>query len=230
MTRLNRRETQLEDVVDNAMATAKSDRQIAVALHDFVRDEIAFGFTPFFDAGSAEQTMKLRVGHCNPQARLMVSLFRLAGLDARFQPVTIKNDVLRGLVTTPPLLSHVYTEVLVDGDWHRLDSYIVDPPLRKAAVMKLRSEGRESGYGCHVSATGSWNGAQDSFSQVATPDMILEEHEAVTDIEEFYRTPEYRHRYGPIRYTTLFAPARLASGWATRLLNTEIERLRDAAQ
>ena len=86
----------LNDVVDNAVASAECERQVAVRLHNFERDESAVGFTPFFDAASAEQTLKLRVGHCNPQARLMVKLFRLAGLSARFQPVTINNDGTSG--------------------------------------------------------------------------------------------------------------------------------------
>ena len=77
--------------------------------------------------------------------------------------MTIDNEILRGVVQAPPRLSHVFTEFYLDGGWFRLDSYIVDPPLRKAALAKLRSEGRKLGYGCHVSANGKWDGTQDSF-------------------------------------------------------------------
>ena len=223
---LNSPATNLDDIVDNAMAGAECERQTAIRLHDYVRDEIRFGFTPYFDAATAERTLKLRVGHCNPQARLMVELFRMAGLKARFQPVTITNAVLRGVIDTPPQLSHVFTEVYVDGDWRRLDSYIVDSPLRAAAIAKLKATGREIGFGCHVSATGTWNGRDNCFSQVATPNMILELHKPVTDIEDFYNSPEYRHRFGPIRYATLLSPARLAAGYVTRYLNAGVERLR----
>jgi transglutaminase-like putative cysteine protease len=110
---------------------------LAIALHNYVRDEIQFGFTPYFDAASPDMTLKLGTGHCNPQAWLMVELFRAAGFQARFRPSTIRNDVLKGLVWTPPILSHVFTEVLVEGSWKRLDSYIADPPFRDAVVRKL---------------------------------------------------------------------------------------------
>ena len=207
--------------------TAPDDVELAVRLHDTVRDRVKFGFTPYFDAASPDVTLRLGVGHCNPQAALMVDLFRAAGFEARFQPVTISNDVLRGVALTPRLLSHVFTEVKINGRWCRLDSYIVDPPLREAAVGQLRAEGRKLGYGCHVEAS-DWDGRSDAFSQIATPDLVLEEHEPVRHIEDFYRSSDYLHAAGGMRYTTLLAPLRAASGATSKLINRPIEELRRA--
>lgn len=219
-----RRQSNLDQIVNDIPAT--SDREVAVALHDYVRDHVAFGFTPYFDAATPEQTLALGIGHCNPQASLIVALLRRAGLKARFQPVTIDNKVLYGAIQAPPRLSHVFTEVLIGDAWQRLDSYIVDLPLCRAAVSRLKSENRELGYGCHVDATGIWNGIHDSYSQVATPQMILEVHEPVDRIETFYASRAYRHRVGPLRFSSILAPARIATKHLTPLLNAGIERIR----
>ena len=114
----------------------------------------------------------------------------------------------------------------IGNRWIRLDSYIVDPKLRAVAVAELKREGRELGYGCHVSATEEWDGHSDSYSQVATPQMTLELHEPVENIEEFYRSTSYKHRIGPISLDLLFAPARIVSPLALRLMNFQVDRLR----
>ncbi|MFN2098518.1 transglutaminase-like domain-containing protein [Altererythrobacter sp. MF3-039] len=205
-----------------------SDKALAIAIHDFVRDEIAFGFTPYFDAASPATTLKLKVGHCNPQARLVVALFREAGFEARFQPVTISDEVLRGAVSAVPRLSHVFAEVRVDGKWVRLDSYIADPALRTAAVERLECEQRVLGYGCHVSATGKWDGKSDSFSQVATPDLIEELHEPVSEIEDFYRSDKYLHRGGPLTFDTMFALGRPLPDLFMTVMNRRLNALRES--
>lgn len=220
------RHPDLYGIVDRAMKSSGSDRQLAIKLHDAVRDTIAFGFTPYFDAAGPQKTLALGVGHCNPQARLMVELFRLAGLTARFRPATISDSILRGIVTAVPRLSHVFTEVKMADTWLRLDSYIIDPPLRRAAVAKLRSEKKEIGYGCHVAAEGTWNGTSDCFSQVADPQMILELHDPVDDIEAFFASKAYRHRAGPMSFNLLLAPWRLVAPLAIPVLNARVERLR----
>lgn len=215
--------------IANAVSGGSSNlREAAVKLHDYVRDNVLFGFTPYFDAATADQTLRYARGHCNPQARLMVELFRVVGLDARFRPVTIDNKVLRGVIITPRLLSHVFTEVRIEDHWIRLDSYIVDPELRVKALEKLTAEGRELGYGCHASATGEWDGISDSYSQVATPEMIVELHRPYDDIEEFYASPEFLHRRVGLRFSQMMAPWRLAANLSTKLINVGVDRVREA--
>lgn len=216
----------IQYIVSQAKHNTATQQDLAVVLHNYVRDKVLFGFTPYFDAAKPEQTLSLGVGHCNPQARLMVALFREAGISARFRPVTINNEVLRGAVETPARLSHVFTEVKVANDWIRLDSYIVDPQLRSAAVRRLNREERVLGYGAHVSATGEWDGESNAYSQVATQDMILELHEPVEDIDEFYRSPTYLHRAGKAPFSVLMAPAKLFKTRFSKVMNHRIERLR----
>ena len=157
----------------------------------------------------------------------MVALFREANIPARFRPATINNEVLRGAVRTPNKLSHVFTEVFLNEKWLRLDSYIVDPRLRRHVVERLKQDDKLLGYGTHVTATGEWDGQSDAYSQVATPDMILELHEPVETIEEFYQSSNYLHRTLNIPFSTLMAPARLYKTTFSKLMNYRIERLRN---
>lgn len=213
-------------IVEDARTRVGTGTPLAVALHNYVRDKVAFGFTPYFDAATADMTLKLGAGHCNPQARLMVELLRTAGFEARFRPSTITNAILKGVAFTPPQLSHIFTEVRMNNNWVRIDSYIADPPLRRAAVEKLEREDLDYGFGCHRTATGDWDGTQDAFSQIADQDMIVELHDPVENIETFYRSDAYKHRTGPFSYNLIFAPGRLMPSLAMTSLNRRVNALR----
>jgi len=110
----------IQAVVCNAKSKTNNQLEIAIALHNYVRDKVLFGFTPYFDVAEPSETLNLGLGHCNPQAKLMVALFREANIPARFRPATINNEVLRGAVRTPKKLSHVFTEVFLNkkGLWY----------------------------------------------------------------------------------------------------------------
>jgi len=224
------KQEQLKNIVEDARTRVGSGKPLAIALHDYVRDNIAFGFTPYFDAASPKMTLKLGTGHCNPQARLMVELLRLAGFEARFRPSTITNGILRGVAHTPPQLTHIFTEIRIDGKWIRLDSYITDSDFRRVAVEKLKQNDADYGFGCHKTATGEWDGTHDAFSQIATPDMILELHDPVEDIETFYKSNAYKHRMGPLRYNLMFAPGRLMIRSAMASLNRRVHALRQLSK
>ena len=78
----------LASVVETVLAGAGDDREVAVRLHD-VADRVRFGFTPWFDAADDVRTWTLGVGHCNPQARLVVGLLRRGRAHGALPPVTI---------------------------------------------------------------------------------------------------------------------------------------------
>ena len=141
-------------------------RQLAVKLHDLVRDEVQFGFTRRFDTATADETWSCKTGHCTPKTQLFVTLLRQAGFDdAKVVTVDIPNDVLRGLGGFPPRLQHCFTQVTIDGETRRVDSYIVDAPLFAKAQAKLQSQNQTAGYGIHRDGSCEWDGQSDSFSQ-----------------------------------------------------------------
>lgn len=218
----------VQEIVAQLSAVSTSKKELAIALHDYVRDNINFGFTPYFDYASVEKTLFLKTEHCNPQARLMVALFREAGFEARFQPVTITNAVLREAVEMPRRLSHVFTEVKMNNKWVRLDSYIADPALRERATAKLKSKSKELGYGLHVSATGIWDGESDSFSQIAGSHLIVQVHAAFDSLGNFYKPDAYLHKFGPVTYSTFFGIGRVTPKTLMKILNRRVNKLRNA--
>lgn len=228
MTRTASRPDPLAALVDREMALSDSDRALAIRLHDLVRDRVRFGFTTWFDAADDRRTWSLGVGHCNPQARLLVGLLQRGGLDACFRPVTIDNRVLYGLGPIPNRLSHVFSEVRLGSDWLRLDSYIADPLLREAGVHRLVKEGRMYGYGVHREAAASWDGRSDCFSQIADPAIILETFEPVDDLVDFYQSADYRHRVAGVHFDTLFGVGRPLQRVLDPWINARIEAMRSA--
>ena len=86
--------------------------------------------------------------------------------------------------------------------WIKVDSYIVDPGLFKAAQERLESEGRDFGYGVHRAGRMHWDGRRDSFSQfvssansAAGRPYTTRDYGVYSDVGAFYSTaPEALNR------------------------------------
>lgn len=194
------------------LAGAKTPRAKAVALFVFVRDSIKFGFTSRFDSASPEETLKVGMGHCNPQGALFASLLQAEGIPARQRFMNLSNGVLRGVLSPPPArLLHSYVELQVpgedggssqpaggecglDGDesqgWIRVDAYIADPALFHAARARLEKENRTEGYGVHVRGVNEWDGVGDRFCQMVEKSQVLETLDAYDEPGLLYDSPE----------------------------------------
>jgi len=186
-----------------------TEREKAIALHDYVRDNMKFGFNRFFDLSKPADTLGLGVGHCNPQGELMVALFREADIEAHNHFVVLPREVLRGLVSPdkywliPAELSHCYTAVKVDGAWYNIDSYILDQALFKAAKAKLAEENLSIGYGTYVHSKTNWDGASDAFCQFSQ-DMMIEDHGRFENFDTYFSSGLYRHKIFGVKLNTIF--------------------------
>ena len=135
---------QIDELAEHLVSGRDNARERAVVLHDFVRDEIRFGFTPHFYAMSAADVLAARIGYGHTKATLFIALLRAAGIEARQQFVDLHAAVWRGLLDLhTPFVDHSYTEVRLGGAWIPTDSYVVDMPLFRAAQAALRA--RQSG-------------------------------------------------------------------------------------
>lgn len=162
-----------------------AEREKAVAIFNFVRDEVAFGFTGRFDNATPDETLVSRRGHCNPQGALFASMCNAVGVSARQRFVAIGSDVLRGVLDgfTPPRLLHSYVEVDIDGCTRRLDAYIVGTQLFDAALQRLQDEHEVAGYGISSNGTIEWNGTSDAFVQMTgTPLQDYGPYDAPLDL------------------------------------------------
>ncbi len=151
--------------------------ECCVALHDFVRDEISFGFTAGFEGVSPEQTLQLGRGHCNAQADLFRALLNAAGIAARLRFVQLDRRVLRYAVPTPVFallpakLFHAVTEVNVEEKWLHTDSYIFHPGMFYRQKEKLDRSESAVGFGLTKEATCEWDATTDAFSQACSEDI-----------------------------------------------------------
>jgi len=218
----------IREVVEQVIIVTATDREKAIALHDYVRESVKFGFNKYFDAAQPDYTLACGHGHCNPKSRLMVSLLRDIGLEAYQHFVVIPKDILKDAIPPsrswllPPELSHSYVEVKVEGTWCAMDSYIVDTALLKAAQARLAKEGRSLGYGVRADSTNVWDGQSNAFSQFDQAIMI-EDHGRVDDAEAYFRTKKYRHQVLGLRFNTMF---KLMGDFGVAAINSHIEDIR----
>ncbi|MEM9187810.1 MAG: transglutaminase-like domain-containing protein [Myxococcota bacterium] len=199
---LDRPSSLVRETAQGLTAGLGSPREKARAIFHFVRDEIQFGFTPYFDGATPNDTLALRLGHCNPQSALFASLLRAAGVPATQHFVDISNEIIADLfppyAAPPSRITHSYTEVELDGESLDVDGYILDPTFHRSALALLSDEDRTIGYGAHAEGVVTWDGRVSSMSQLADPGMVLADHGTFEDPAEFYDSDAYRQRLGAI--------------------------------
>lgn len=218
----------LEETVARVIGGTAGERDKAIALHDYVRDTVKFGFNKYFDASPPEYTLACGYGHCNPKSRLLVALFQSAGLESYLHLVVLPKDILKGAIPVsrywmiPAELSHGYVEANVEGQWCAIDSHIIDTPLLRAARARLIHEERAHGYGVRVNSTNVWDGRTDAFSQF-DPEMMVEDHGRVEDLEAYFRDERYRNCALGLPFNTMF---KLMGEAGVAPMNAHIDRIR----
>lgn len=215
--------TDLEELVSELTAGIEHEREKAIALHDYVRDEIPFGFSSRFYNETAGQVLESGLGYCNTKSTLFVALLDRAAIPARQRFVDISAEILHGFVDPgTPFVDHSYVEVYLDEKWVRVDSYIVDKTLAENARQKLREEGRILGYGVHINGTSDWNGKEDAFSQFlddgSYDQLTMRDHGVFHDVNAFYESG--------LGWNRLNLPMRLLFPVFARQANQRIQRMR----
>lgn len=173
-------------------------RQKALAVVNHI-SAIPFGAIADSTGTSAMAVLKAGMGDCHTKSTLLVALLRSIDIPARIRFVSLRPDFLRGIIDTGDTpIEHGCAEVLLDGQWLALDSYVVDTKLAVAAKMRLRQEGLKLGYGMHVDGSTSWNGSSHSFGQFTEADehsLPLRDWGVFDDPYQFYSsTPFVKNR------------------------------------
>jgi hypothetical protein len=206
---------------------ATSEREKAVRIYDWVRDEVEYGFTRRFDEADPAFTLEVGRGHCNPQTELVVALMRAAGLEARQRFVTIDADILDGLfpkrAKPPEELNHSYAEVRLDGRWVRIDGYAVDRELWLGGRARLAEEGQAAGYGVHRDSCSEWDGGSDCMGQFVDPAWQRVLYEPIDPARSFYAGDGYTQRLSGLEG---FLYRRFGVDW----MNRKLQALREEGQ
>lgn len=162
----------------------------AIAIHNFVRDEIAFGFSSAFWNQKASQVLKEKRGFCNTKSTLFIAMLRSAGIPAKQVFVDIKSEILFGFIDPGSgYVDHSYVEVYLNHGWIKVDSFIVDKKLHNSALKKLNQLERNIGFGTVVGATSDWDGNSDSFSQYLperVANLSKQTYGVYQDVGDFY--------------------------------------------
>ena len=181
---------------------AITDREKLECIFLFVRDEIAFGFPANGDLVAAYETLESGIGQCNTKATLFLALCQACNIPSRIHFSLITRDIQRGFFTglaywlMPKHISHSWVEVEIDGEWRRIDSFINDMPLHKAAEQELARRGWTCGFslalsGGHANANLSID--KEAFEQMAA---VTDDHGTWDEPADYYSSELYHNRPG----------------------------------
>lgn len=188
---LNFNDPKINELVIGLTKYSQNDKEKALAIHDYVRDHILFGFNKKFYDMTASEVFEAKRGFCNNKSTLFVAMLRAAGIPSRIVFVDIDKKILNGIVDPrTDFVDHTYSEVYLNGKWIKLDSYIVDSKLFSNAKAKLESTNDVNmSYGVHKSGNFVWDGETDSFSQYVIQDaanISKRQYGYYDDIGDFY--------------------------------------------
>jgi transglutaminase-like putative cysteine protease len=143
----------------------KNDRETAMRVFYFVRDELKFGYPSL---GKASDTLRRRYGTCSSKSNVQVALLRSIGIPARFRlQLTEARFLFEGKVPPPFIdeefsgeITHYLAEVYVDGRWLMADATFdkeLDPKRTRdwngkehAAILEEREVFRELGTKANI--------------------------------------------------------------------------------
>jgi transglutaminase-like putative cysteine protease len=194
----------------------------------FVREDIKFGFTAKGDLMKASETIQAGIGQCNNKGTLLLALCKAANIPARVHFSLIRKEIQKGIFgglgyrLLPPLLSHCWIEVEVDGRWRRIDSYINDAAFYRGGLLELKRKGWDTGYsisGTCGNSSAEFNIDDEKFVQM---DAVETDHGIWEDPADYFVTNKYQNRPGFFR---LWVYRRMVKS-----LNKTVQRLRGTSR
>ena len=199
----------------------KTPREKLESLFLFVRDGIKFGFPPVWDEITASEVLAYGVGYCNTKATLFRALCRASGIPAKLHFGLIDTRIMRGVLPSfafpfmPKTGAHSWTEVLLDGQWRPIDSYINDQAFYRGAAKRLEASGRPLGYS--LAPIGGRSSCDLNFGEKGFVHMgaVVEDHGEWDDAGEYFASDRYRRQsaFQARLYPTLAFLANRKIGW-----------------
>jgi hypothetical protein len=115
-------------LADELFTEIEGDRERAIAIFNWVRDEVRYRFD--YWAVRASQTARKRYGMCANKANLQIALLRCLGVPAGYHVLKIRKEVLKPVTEpriyelTRPITTHVFCAVWLDGRWVSADATV----------------------------------------------------------------------------------------------------------
>jgi len=182
------------------------------ALHDYVRNEIRFGYN-LTDTTKASQVLSDGYGQCNTKSVLMMALLRALGLPCKMHGFTITKSLQRGVVPelaypiTPQNIVHSWVEVWFDNRWVKLEGFILDDGVLSALQRQFPDRNSLCAFGAGTERLQqpevNWTGADTYIQQTGinqdfglfdTPDQFFAKHpQELTGLRGFMFRNVLRH-------------------------------------
>lgn len=162
------------------------------AVHEFVRDEIPFGYNADDDL-PASRVLADGYGQCNTKTTLAMALLRASGIPCRFHAARIHKSLQLGVVTgaayrlAPEEILHSWAEVPVRGEWKRLEGIILDDAYLDGVRRRVgRERGRLIGYAVGTDDLADppvrWRGEHTEIQMAG----VVRDHGTFDDPDAFY--------------------------------------------
>ena len=127
------------DMVHELTKGCETDKEKALKIFYFVRDEIPFMIDYIV---KASDTLKKRYGFCVTKANLQIALLRAARIPAKYHLAHVKKECLKGVIARgvyngfPDIVTfHPWTECYLNDRWISCDT-LFDELLTKAIFKK----------------------------------------------------------------------------------------------
>ena len=104
----------IKSTVNSITSGLSTTLEKARAIYNYVRDAVSYSFYYNTKYGAAG-TLSSKTGNCVDQAHLLVSMYRTAGIAARYVHGTCR-------FSSGSTYGHVWAQVLVDGQWYVVDA------------------------------------------------------------------------------------------------------------
>ena len=150
-----------------ARSVPDDPKATAVALHNFVRDEIKFRFSEDFEDLKASMVLAKGEGFSHEKSALLIALLRAAKIPARLRITQLRADLLYPNMDFDENegMEHSLVEAYVDDKWQSFDTHLI--PLDDYKRLSQKRQNRElncfSGV-CEGSET-AWQGLGDQYTQ-----------------------------------------------------------------
>jgi|APMed6443717190_1056831.scaffolds.fasta_scaffold01655_6 hypothetical protein len=163
----------------------------------YLRDEIKFGFPPKWDNVKASETIGYMTGYCNTKATLFHAFCKIAEIPSRIHAGLIDLNIMRGIFPSyaypvlPYAGGHSWMEVEIDGSWKPIDSYINDTPLYEAALNRLLSGNKKTGYSLSLEkgpTSCEFNFGETGFVHMGA---VVRDHGIWDDFSDYMASDQY---------------------------------------
>ena len=166
-------------------AFAPTPRRVAVALFEWVRDEIPYFLGPW--GVTASHTLRIREGTCTTKSNLLVALLRAAGIPAGYG--VLRVDAQRYWGTIGPAFltrhanassTHVHAAAFLNGRWVRCD-----PSSDREIAGK-------TAHFCVQNRLMHWDGTADRTDLFDPRHVHAQNPNVLADIDELLAKPPRR--------------------------------------